>query len=87
MKLKAQTTASAIKPAQATMTWPEMNLPAPDTRFGSMNQDHITALQQWYASVQGALNARMGSMSAQIDSLTAAATKSTPPTPQPAPSK
>lgn len=67
-KLKAQTAANTQTPQHATMQWPSLDLPAPHPVFG-MTQEHVQALHAWYANVQGAVNDRLGAMSAELESM------------------
>ncbi len=45
-----------------------MQLPEPDPRYG-MTAEHLSALEQWYAGVQGAVNLRLSALSTQIETL------------------
>jgi hypothetical protein len=45
-----------------------MQLPEPDPRYG-MTAEHLNALEQWYSSVQGAVNLRLSALSSQIETL------------------
>ncbi len=67
-KLKAQTTAGTQTPEHAQITWPPLNLPEPDPRFG-MTAAHQEYLQMHYSAVQGAVNARLAAMSAELETL------------------
>lgn len=67
-KLKSQAAANTQTPQHAAMQWPQLDLPAPHPVFG-MTQEHIQALHGWYASVQGAVNDRLGAMSTELESL------------------
>ena len=67
-KLTPQTNASTTTPSHATITWPAMQLPEPDPRYG-MTAEHLNALEQWYSSVQGAVNLRLSALSSQIETL------------------
>ena len=66
--LKPQGASSVITPVTAEIRWPTLMLPEEHPVFGLPPGTKQT-IEQWYSSVQGAINTHNQAVAAQLDSL------------------